>query len=74
MIKVIRDIEVYSPKYLGKKSIVIVNDKIEGIYDKLEIRENFINIEIIEGKDMYAFPGFIDAHVHLIGGGGEGYG
>ena len=72
MIKVIRDIEVYSPKYLGKKSIVIVNDKIEGIYDKLEIPENFINIEIIEGKDMYAFPGFIDAHVHLIGGGGEG--
>lgn len=72
MIKIIKDIEIYSPKYLGKKSIVIVNDKIEGVYDELEIPKNFINIEIIEGKDMYAFPGFIDAHVHLIGGGGEG--
>ena len=29
MIKIIKDIEIYSPKYLGKKSIVIVNDKIE---------------------------------------------
>lgn len=72
MIKVIKDIKIYSPKYLGEKNIVIVNDKIEGIYEDIKVPEDFINIEIIDGKGKYAFPGFIDAHVHLIGGGGEG--
>lgn len=72
MIKVIKNIKVYSPKYLGEKDIVIVKDKIEGIYENIKIPKDFINIEVINGKGKYAFPGFIDAHVHLIGGGGEG--
>lgn len=72
MIKVIKNIKVYSPEYMGIKDIVIVKDKIEGIYENIEIPNNFINIEIIDGKGKIAFPGFIDAHVHLTGGGGEG--
>ena len=72
MIKVIKNIKVYSPEYMGIKDIVIVKDEIEGIYENIEIPNNFINIEIIDGKGKIAFPGFIDAHVHLTGGGGEG--
>lgn len=72
MIKIIKNIKVYSPEYIGIKDIVIVKDKIEGIYENIEIPNNFINIEIIDGKGKIAFPGFIDAHVHLTGGGGEG--
>ena len=33
MITVIKNINVYAPEKLGKKDIVIVSDKIEGIYD-----------------------------------------
>lgn len=72
MVKVIKNIKVYSPEYIGIKDIVIVKDKIEGIYENIEIPNNFINIEIINGTGKIAFPGFIDAHVHLTGGGGEG--
>lgn len=72
MIKVIKNIKVYSPKYIGIKDIVIVKDKIEGVYENIEIPNNFINIEVINGEGKIAFPGFIDAHVHLTGGGGEG--
>ncbi|MBS6041357.1 MAG: beta-aspartyl-peptidase [Clostridium baratii] len=72
MIKIIKNIKVYSPEYMGIKDIVIVKDKIEGIYENIEIPNNFINIEIIDGTGKIAFPGFIDAHVHLTGGGGEG--
>ncbi|KJU71472.1 beta-aspartyl-peptidase [Clostridium baratii] len=72
MIKIIKNIKVYSPEYMGIKHIVIVKDKIEGIYENIEIPNNFINIEIIDGTGKIAFPGFIDAHVHLTGGGGEG--
>jgi beta-aspartyl-dipeptidase (metallo-type) len=72
MIKVIKNAEVYAPKYLGKKQVVLVGDKVEGIYDNLQIPENFVNIIEIEGEGMILAPGFIDSHVHIMGGGGEG--
>lgn len=72
MIKVIKNIKVYAPEYLGKKNLVISSNKIEGIYDDLEIPNNFINIEVIDGEGKLLFPGFIDNHVHINGAGGEG--
>lgn len=72
MITVIKNINVYAPESMGKKDIVIVNDKIEGIYDKVNIPDNFVNINIIDGNGKLLFPGFLDSHVHIIGGGGEG--
>ena len=59
-------------QYLGEKDLLISSNKIEGIYDNLEIPENFINIEVIDGKGKLLFPGFIDNHVHINGAGGEG--
>lgn len=72
MIKVIKKAKVYAPEYLGVKDVVISSNKIEGIYDELDIPENFINIEVIDGKGRLLFPGFIDNHVHINGAGGEG--
>lgn len=72
MIKVIKNAYVYAPYKLGKKDIVIVGDKIEGIYENIDVPKNFLNIEIIEGDSFFVVPGFIDSHVHIIGGGGEG--
>ena len=72
MITVIKNINVYAPESLGEKDVVIASDKIEGIYDKLNIPNDFINIKIIDGKGKILFPGFLDCHVHIIGGGGEG--
>ncbi|MGL4741472.1 MAG: beta-aspartyl-peptidase [Sarcina sp.] len=72
MIKVIRGATVYAPKYLGVKDIVIANNKIEGIYEKIDIPENFASIELIDATGKIIVPGFVDSHVHIIGGGGEG--
>lgn len=72
MITVIKNINVYAPESMGKRDIVIVNDKIEGVYDNINIPNNFVDIEIIEGEGKLIFPGFLDCHVHIIGGGGEG--
>ena len=72
MIKIIKKAKVYAPEYLGIKDVVIASNKIEGIYDKLDIPENFINIEVINGEGKLLFPGFIDNHVHINGAGGEG--
>lgn len=72
MITVIKNIHVYAPEDLGVKDVVITSNKIEGIYDNVEIPNNFIAIEIIDGKGKLLYPGFIDNHVHILGGGGEG--
>ncbi len=72
MITVIKNIHVYAPEDLGIKDVVITSNKIEGIYDNVEIPNNFVAIEIINGKGKLLYPGFIDNHVHILGGGGEG--
>ena len=51
MITVIKNINVYAPEKLGKKDVVIVSDKIEGIYDNVNIPNDFIEIKVIDGKD-----------------------
>lgn len=72
MITVIKNVRVLAPEDLGIKDIVLVGEKIEGVYDKLSIPKQFIEIDIIDGTGKIAVPGFIDSHVHIIGGGGEG--
>ncbi len=69
---IIKNAEVYAPEYLGKKSILLAGGTIEGVYDNLAIPEDFPDIEVIDGEGKLIFPGFIDSHVHIIGGGGEG--
>jgi beta-aspartyl-dipeptidase (metallo-type) len=72
MLTLIKNGEVYAPEYLGKKDILLVDRKIGFIQDKIELPENFVEIKVIDGTGKKVVPGFIDSHVHLIGGGGEG--
>ncbi|WP_297519903.1 beta-aspartyl-peptidase [uncultured Clostridium sp.] len=72
MIKIIKGAKVYAPEYLGVKDIVIANNKIEGIYDDLKIPVDFLDIDVIPAMGKIVVPGFVDSHVHIIGGGGEG--
>ncbi|MGP1570160.1 MAG: beta-aspartyl-peptidase [Eubacteriales bacterium] len=71
MVTLIKNADVYAPKYLGKKDVLLAGDKIEKIDDNIEISGNF-DFELIDANDKYLFPGFIDCHVHITGGGGEG--
>ncbi|HYF82163.1 MAG TPA: beta-aspartyl-peptidase [Clostridia bacterium] len=71
MFKLIRNVDVYEPKYEGKKDILICNDKIIKIADSIDFPAGF-NTETIDGSGFKAVPGFVDQHVHLSGGGGEG--
>ncbi|MDF9758250.1 dihydroorotase-like cyclic amidohydrolase [Peribacillus simplex] len=72
MLTLIKNGEIYSPNYLGRKDILITNDKIVFIDDRIEIPDNFAPIQIIDAANLFVVPGFIDSHVHIIGGGGEG--
>jgi beta-aspartyl-dipeptidase (metallo-type) len=73
MIKLIKGAEVYSPDYLGIKDILIVGSKIASIRDNIILPEDTVlDISVIDGSGKIACPGFIDSHVHILGGGGEG--
>lgn len=72
--KFIQNIDVYAPQHLGKKDVLTIHDKIVKISDAdtMQLTGIFPEAEIIDGTDRILTPGFIDCHVHVLGGGGEG--
>ncbi len=69
--KLIKNVNVYAPEKLGTKDVFIAGGKICRIDDNIELPES-LGVEIIDGTGMIMTPGFIDCHVHVLGGGGEG--
>ena len=69
--KLIKNIEVYAPEKLGVKDVFIAGGKICKIGENLEISP-CMDVEVIDGSGLILLPGFIDCHVHVLGGGGEG--
>jgi beta-aspartyl-dipeptidase (metallo-type) len=69
MVKIIRNAEVYSPEYLGRKDILIGGEKILAIDDKIEI--NIKDALQIDAQGKIVTSGLIDQHIHLTGAGGK---
>ncbi|ARI78391.1 beta-aspartyl-peptidase [Halobacillus mangrovi] len=70
MITLIKNATVYNPHPLGKKDVLIADRRIARIDDCIELSNDFIDVIEADGKILA--PGFIDGHVHITGGGGEG--
>ena len=69
MITLIKNAEIYAPKYLGKKDILIANEKIVAIEDNLD---EFSKLSFVwDAKGKITTPGLIDQHIHVIGAGGN---
>lgn len=67
----IRNIHVYAPEDHGIQDVLIAGNKIIKIADSLPEVKAY-DVSVIDGSDKFLVPGFIDAHVHILGGGGEG--
>ena len=65
----IKNTNLYSPTFLGKKDILISNGKIVAIED--EITKHNVFSEVWDAQEMTTTPGFIDQHIHVIGAGGK---
>ena len=67
----IKNVEVYAPEKIGVKDVLITGDKVYKIAENIQIDEDLVE-RIIDGSGKKLVPGFIDPHVHICGGGGEG--
>ncbi|MDF2676390.1 MAG: beta-aspartyl-peptidase [Bacillota bacterium] len=73
MITIIRNADVYTPDHLGIKDILLLGEKIAAIENSINIDvNNYVKVNEIDAKGKKVVPGFIDSHVHILGGGGEG--
>lgn len=72
MFKLISQVKVLSPEDQGVKDILIAGEKIAAIEEPRKIKIEGLEVELIDGSGLVAMPGFIDPHVHILGGGGEG--
>ncbi|MGB4205161.1 MAG: beta-aspartyl-peptidase [Bacteroidales bacterium] len=71
MMILIKNAEVYTPDYIGKRDVLLAGKKIVAIEKEIEMPAS-VKCEIIDATGLKLTPGFIDAHVHIAGAGGEG--
>lgn len=70
MALLIKGAHVYSPDDLGVCDVLTVGDKVVAVGK--DLTACLPGLETIEAKGLTLTPGFIDQHIHVTGGGGEG--
>lgn len=71
MLTLIKNAEIYAPEKLGQKDLLMAGSEIVAIEDQINFPDSF-PLKIIDASGLILTPGFIDAHVHIAGAGGEG--
>ena len=66
----IKNAVVYDPQPKGINDVLVVNDRIAAVGK--DLNPQIPTIKEIDGSGKTVVPGFIDQHVHVTGGGGEG--
>lgn len=72
MFTLIRNASVVAPEPLGSRDILVAGERIVAVAKPGTISVAGIDIDEIDGTELFALPGIVDSHVHLLGGGGEG--
>ncbi len=68
----IKNGDVYAPESIGRQDILLSGGKIAMVASKINIPRDFADLKEIDAAGSIVVPGFIDQHVHITGGGGEG--
>lgn len=67
----IKKVHIYAPEDQGVRDVLVGGGEILKIGEELPAAEAY-GIQVIDGRGKILMPGLIDAHVHILGGGGEG--
>jgi beta-aspartyl-dipeptidase (metallo-type) len=68
----LRGAEIYSPEPIGERDVLICGEKVLTMEEDLGRFSSLEDVETIDLKGTRLVPGFIDNHVHVLGGGGSG--
>ena len=71
MLTLIRNGRLYAPDEIGKRDILIAAGKIIKIAENI-VAPQSLEVQTVDAAGKIITPGFIDLHVHITGGGGEG--
>lgn len=71
MFLLLKSAEIYTPKCIGKMDVLTCNEKIVKIAKNIDIKD-LPELSTVDLSGNIIVPGFIDQHVHIAGGGGEG--
>jgi len=71
MFTLIKGGTVYGPEKMGVRDILVVGKTIARISERIDLPDDF-NARVFPASGKIVTPGFIDLHVHILGGGGEG--
>lgn len=66
----IRHADLYDPCHAGLRDILILNGTVAHIAPDIEVG-GLPDLEVLDAEGRAVAPGYIDQHVHIIGGGGE---
>ena len=70
MAVLIRNAYVFAPQEIGPADVLMTDEKITAVGKDLSV--SLPNLSVIDASGFILAPGFIDQHVHLLGGGGVG--
>lgn len=72
MVFILKKGQIFAPEALGEKDILVAGQSIIALAPPGSIHLKGLEYQELEAEGKYIFPGFIDPHVHILGGGGEG--
>ncbi|MGE4272660.1 MAG: beta-aspartyl-peptidase [Desulfitobacterium sp.] len=70
MWSLIKNANIFAPEPLETHDLLVVGNQIAAIGNDLSL-PSYSNGQVYDLQGNYLVPGFIDAHVHICGGGGE---
>ena len=69
MFVLVKNADLYTPDHLGRRDLLICNDKIVKVAPHIDFE--WEDLQVINAAGRQVIPGLIDQHVHITGGGGE---
>ncbi len=71
MFELITNAEVYAPQSLGLQNLLVCAGKIVYLGERVPQLDDSLSVQVTDLDGARLIPGFIDAHAHITGGGGE---
>lgn len=72
MFTLVRNISIAGQSAGQLQDMLIAGQKIAAVAEAGRLKLEGVDYRVVEARGLTAIPGFIDPHVHILGGGGEG--